>query len=60
LVEIARIEDQSFDSKKAASRQETAKEMTTQCVDASPLINKPEYDRADCINQVAERQFRLV
>ena len=26
----------------------------------SPLLNKPEYDRADCINPVVERQFRLV
>jgi hypothetical protein len=28
--------------------------------DVSPLINKPEYDRADCINPVADRQVRLV
>jgi putative SOS response-associated peptidase YedK len=28
--------------------------------DVSPLLNKPEYDRADCINPVVERQFRLV
>jgi putative SOS response-associated peptidase YedK len=28
--------------------------------DVSPLINKPEYDRADCINPVADPQFRLV
>jgi hypothetical protein len=28
--------------------------------DVLPLINKPEYDRADCINSVADLQFRLV
>ena len=28
--------------------------------DVSPLINKPEHDRADCINPVADPQFRLV
>ena len=26
----------------------------------SPRINKPDYDQADCINQVANPQFRLV
>jgi putative SOS response-associated peptidase YedK len=28
--------------------------------DVSPLINKPEYDRADGIKPVAHRQFRLI
>jgi putative SOS response-associated peptidase YedK len=28
--------------------------------DVSPLINKPDYDRADCLKRVVERQFRLV
>jgi hypothetical protein len=28
--------------------------------DVSPLINKPDYDRADCINPFADGQFRLV
>jgi putative SOS response-associated peptidase YedK len=28
--------------------------------DVSPLVNKPDYDRAECIKRVVERQFRLV
>jgi putative SOS response-associated peptidase YedK len=28
--------------------------------EVSPLVNKPDYDRADCIKRVVERQFRLV
>jgi putative SOS response-associated peptidase YedK len=28
--------------------------------DVSPLVNKPENERADCISPVADRQFRLV
>jgi putative SOS response-associated peptidase YedK len=28
--------------------------------DVSPLVNKPDYDRADCVKRVVERQFRLV
>ncbi len=28
--------------------------------DVSPLVNKPEYDRADCISPIADRQFRLM
>jgi putative SOS response-associated peptidase YedK len=28
--------------------------------DVSPLVNKPEYDRADCLNPIAAPQIRLV
>jgi putative SOS response-associated peptidase YedK len=28
--------------------------------DVLPLLNKPEYDRADCINSIADPQFRPV
>jgi putative SOS response-associated peptidase YedK len=28
--------------------------------DVSPLVNKPEYERPDCISPVADPQFRLV
>jgi putative SOS response-associated peptidase YedK len=31
-----------------------------QAHDVSPLVNKPEYDRAECIRPVANPQFRLV
>jgi putative SOS response-associated peptidase YedK len=28
--------------------------------EVSSLVNKSEYDRADCLKRVVERQFRLV
>jgi putative SOS response-associated peptidase YedK len=31
-----------------------------QAHDVSPVVNKPEYDSAECISPVVARQFRLI